>query len=252
MSNNFTKPTAGLLASNAIRLVLTVIGVMVCMQCMVHQQQPSEHCGIFRPKDRILFFDTFFSVYENSARIPLFFPKSELELSEIVSSAKANQCKVRVRGAGRSAGEVIKTKEDRNVVIVHLLYMNSTWQETIDEDSCIVTIGAGKSLNDMMHLARPKACLMKSSTAQPIFSVGGIMSSHIGGNGFNTGFLYDHVVGVRVMNASGAVFDVTEEDELRKYRGAEGFTGIVLAYKYQLQKATDYRMSISDFYYDSL
>ncbi|KAH9254655.1 hypothetical protein BASA81_007412 [Batrachochytrium salamandrivorans] len=174
---------------------------------------------------------------------PVLFPKTEAELKSIVKRAAQRGCKVRVRGAGHSSNGIIAQAAEKKVVVVHLGRLKTTaWPDSINAKTCVATIGTGKSLLGLIAMAKPAGCVHFTQTAFPLFSVGGVISNSVTGNGHGAGMFYDYVVGVRVMLPSGEIRTITDESSLRFFRGAYGLTGIILSIKYQLKRDYQFQM----------
>lgn len=182
---------------------------------------------------------------------PVLFPTNEGELASILSAAALGGCKVRVRGAGHSFNGLVMQRTEEDVVVVHLeeFVNRAGWTDFINTASGIATIGAGRSILDLMSMTRPEGWLMGSHTFATYFTIGGVMSNSVAGASSGKGFLYDMVTEALVMFPNGTVGEVSGP-MLPKYLGHYGLTGIVLAYRLQMSKDMGLSMQYVDFSYD--
>jgi hypothetical protein len=182
---------------------------------------------------------------------PVLFPKDDAELLDIVTAARTGGCRVRVRGAGHCEDGVVMQKTDQDdgggeIVTINLSKYTppAAWNGVLDTTSNpnrpTVRISTGASLLEMAGVIRPQGYLPISSYPLPSFSVGGAYlnpSTH--GATYGSSRLAPHVIGVRVLKASGVIEEYhidTDAATLKTFRGSMGLLGIVTAVEIRLRK----------------
>lgn len=180
---------------------------------------------------------------------PVLFPKDDSELSNIVTTAKANDCKVRVRGSGHSEDGLVMQKFDEldeEVVVVNLkdyIPDDDSWNEIIDTTVPSVKMSAGASILKMMSVIRPQGYLTATSTAGRFFSLGGAyLNPSVHGASYDTSRFCGQVLSMRVMDADGGI-SIYSGDDVKDFRGSMGLLGIVTALEIQIRQDTGLRMT---------
>ena len=187
----------------------------------------------------------------------MLFPTNDEELCGIVSTAKSNGCKVRVRGAGHSEDGLVMQKLDElhyDVVVVHLKDYTPTqvaddgstgesWNGLLGTDS--VKVPTGWSTLELMAAIRPKGYLTKTNTAGRIFSVGGAyLNPSVNGNVIDESRYAAQVRSVRTMDANCNIKVYSGED-VKDWRGSVGLLGIFTAVEIDVVKDTGLTMTRS-------
>lgn len=214
-------------------------------------KQTYEKCGFSSDIRHDTWYDQTFT---NS---PVLFPTNDEELCEIVSTAKSNGCKVRVRGAGHSEDGLVMQKLDElreQVVVVHLKDYTPTqeaddgstgkaWNGVLGADS--VKVPTGWSTLELMAAIRPQGYLTKTNTAGRIFSVGGAyLNPSVNGNVINESRYAAQVRSVRTMDADCNV-KVYSGGAVKDWRGSAGLLGIVTAVEIDVVQDTGLTMTRS-------
>ena len=175
---------------------------------------------------------------------PVLFPTNDEELCTIVSTAKTNGCKVRVRGAGHSEDGLVMQKLDElgdaDIVVVHLKDYTPTdiandgstgasWNGVLLEEQSTAKVPTGWSTLELMGLIRPLGYLTRTNTAGRIFSVGGAyLNPSVNGNVIEESRYAAQVQSVRTMDADCNV-NVYSGQDVKDWRGSAGLLGIVTA-----------------------
>jgi hypothetical protein len=190
-------------------------------------------------------FATWFGTLHSDS--PVLFPRTDAELSAIVTAASRRGCKVRVRGAGHSEDGLVMQKQDENVIVVHLKdYVPSdpAWDGVIDAAKPSVKIRTGASLLELIATIRPRGYLLRSFTAGAIFSVGGVyLNPSVMGPIFAESRLATHVLSFRVMGPSGNITVYTDADDVKVFTGSMGLLGIVTAVEISIRRETRLKMT---------
>jgi len=177
------------------------------------------------------------------------FPQSLDEVASIVTQARSAGCQVSVRGSGSSQNGIVAQRNERNLVIIHLSKLDLSQTEWRDQyfpgTEDIFTnpfphrarIGAGRSLLQLQAMIRPEGALLPVQPATFFFSIGGVvMAPVVGAYQNNRGYVYDYVTGMLVMDSSGVVSEVFEEEQINQIIGSQGLTYILLAAEFKLRQ----------------
>jgi FAD/FMN-containing dehydrogenase len=191
---------------------------------------------------------------------PVLFPTNDEELCTIVSTAKKNGCKVRVRGAGHSEDGLVMQKLDElgdaDIVVVHLKDYTPTdsatdgstgasWNGFLLEEQSTVKVPTGWSTLELMALIRPQGYLTRTNTAGRIFSVGGAyLNPSVNGNVIEESRYAAQVQSVRTMDAECNV-NVFSGQDVKDWRGSAGLLGIVTAVEISVVKDSGLTMTRS-------
>lgn len=239
-----------------ILLLLLALHVSAIDDSPVHHHEDDElrfpsrtftKCGFTSSENHATWYG---SLFTNS---PVMFPTNDLELANIVTTAKANGCKVRVRGSGHSEDGLVMQKLDEldeQVIVVNLkdyIPDDPSWHRNLNQAVPSVKMSAGSSLLAMMQFIRPQGYLTRTHTAGRIFNLGGVYlnpSTH--GAAYGESRLAAQVLSVRVMNADGDITEYSGADVI-SFRGSMGLLGIVTALEIRLRQDAGMQM-----YQDSL
>ncbi len=172
--------------------------------------------------------------------LPTLFPQSEQELSAIIAKARQNNCRVRPVGATHTVSGTVAQKTETNVVTVNLAdVVPDNWNFKLDEARGIVRAPAGASLFDLQAFIRPKGYLLPTSTASPLFALGGVfLTPSVHGAFIEEDRVTTLLMGVRAMLSDGAITEEFGEEDMRKWRGSLGFLGIVTGVEVRVRKDT--------------
>ena len=125
----------------------------------------------------------------------------------------------------------MQTKE-KTTLVVSLAYHTTSdpnWQDALNAKKSNIRIGAGKTLLDLMTIARPSGFLLKTRTAGRLFSIGGVIANSVHGGGKGAGFFYEQVSGLLVMTFDGTIHEITVASDLSHWLCSTGLLGIILA-----------------------
>ncbi len=142
-------------------------------------------------------------------------PRTEIEIARVVAGAS----QVRLVGSGHSFNDGLATAGatmslDRLSGIIN-----------IDRESRRATVRAGTRLRDLTPELRADGLAIRSLASHDAQSVAGILSSDVHGTGRLPAHLSDQVVGLRIVDGTGAIHDVEPGDEL--FAAAIGGIGAV-------------------------
>lgn len=182
------------------------------------------------------------------------YPTSDADVLRILSRARSEGKRVRVKGAGHSYDGLVAQRIEDDVEVINLsryVPPAPTWSDGLSQSTGTLLVSAGKSFLDVMALVRPYGWILPTQTAGPFFSVGGVVSNTVSGGVLGEGFMYDCVVGARVALSNGTIFYTENESQLRKIRGSLGYTGVVLQYRLRLEEDRGIAFDELNFYYDT-
>lgn len=189
--------------------------------------------------------DLNFAVWGNhfETDLPTIFPKSEAQLKATINKAAANNCRVRPVGATHSVSGIVAQKAEVNVVTVNLadVTVPNTWNFVLDKKNLLVRAPAGASLFDLQAFIRPQGYLLSTSTASPLFALGGVfLTPSVHGNTIAEDRVTSLLMGVRAILANGTIVEERGEEAMRKWRGSLGFLGIATAVEVRVRKDTGF------------
>lgn len=178
--------------------------------------------------------------------LPTIFPKSEPELVGIIAKARTNNCRVRPVGATHSVSGIVAHKAETNVVTVNLADVSvpAFWNFEIDEEKLVVRAPAGASLFDLQRFIRPKGYLLPTTTASPLFALGGVfLTPSVHGSTIAQDRCTTLLMGVRAILANGRIVEERGESAMHKWRGSLGFLGLVTAVEVRIRRDTGIKFS---------
>lgn len=198
---------------------------------------------------------------------PWVMPKSDADVANLLAYAKSKNYTVRISGAGHSAPGIVTDGLDDHVFVTSLgtytapeeynFQLNESDTDcgepgsfvgdtlnTPNKGTCITAwFNAGFSLFNVASLIRPHNLFTAANPAGYFFQVGGVIANSVHGPGYDNGFLFETVLAMRVMDASGKIHLVTSEKDLRYWRHSYGLLGIILAVKFKLEKRNGMHMT---------
>jgi len=236
-----------------MKLVITwsIVIVVALAGCLVGGSPASltyEKCGFYSDENFHTWFDSQY-LFTNS---PVLFPKNDDEIRNIVTTAKANGCKVRVRGAGHSKDGVVMQKldelEDFETIVINLKDYtpdDSQWDAVLDPSTPSIKISAGASIVEMLSIVRPVGYLPTTVMDGRYFSVGGAyLNPSCHGATIEESRLAAQVLSFRVMDADGVITDYTDIESVKEFRGSMGLLGIVTAVEVKLVQDNSFEMTL--------
>lgn len=163
-------------------------------------------------------------------------PATEEEVAELVVGADA----VRVVGAGHSFNDSLATSG----TTISLDELSGVLD--IDRETRRVTAWAGTRLRDLTRALLDEGLAVSSLASHDAQSLAGILSTDVHGTGAGPAHFSDHVVGLRLVDGTGALHDLSPDDELfRAAVGGIGAVGIITRVTIQCVDAFDLRQRSS-------
>ena len=144
-------------------------------------------------------------------------PGSEEELARVVAGA----ARVKVAGSGHSFTDIACT----DGVMVDM----SRMRRVLSVDGSDVTVEAGITLRDLGEELRARGLAMENQGDVDPQTLAGAISTATHGTGGGFGNLSSQVVGVRLVDGTGELRDITGGDELRAARVGLGALGAIAA-----------------------
>lgn len=162
--------------------------------------------------------------------LPIFRPKTEAELQEIVANASLDDRLCAVRGGGYSQGQQFLSYDPRQVVLsLDELTLEGGNNVTYEPDTEIVTCSAGSTWSQVQDLISQHGRALPVMQASNIFSVGGSLSTNIHGWNHHMGSLCNHIARIRYVDKDGVIQTITPEDPMFKYMaGGFGRFGVIV------------------------
>mmetsp|Transcript_57887 Transcript_57887/g.166034 ORF Transcript_57887/g.166034 Transcript_57887/m.166034 type:complete len:707 (+) Transcript_57887:84-2204(+) len=173
---------------------------------------------------------------------PWVMPADEDSIRNLLNYARTNGYKVRISGAGHSAGGLVTDGENTEVLVISLGEYKSSDEEwefgmrSMPDGSARATVNAGWTFMHLFQKIRPKGFFVPATTAGYYFSLGGVVANGVHGGGYEKGFIYTYVTRMRVMGYDGVIRIVEDEEELKHWRGSFGLLGLILGMEFRLEK----------------
>ena len=166
------------------------------------------------------------NVFGKTLREPVYYPKTEAELLDLVKIAKQQKRQISVIGSGFSQGRQTVPGQV-NSVAISLKHLN---QIQLSGNKKTVTAGAGATWEQVqMALDKQGKSVIVKQASDP-FSIGGSIGINCHGWAHQAGPLSNTVKEIRVINAKGQIETLKESDEdFKLYFGTLGYFGIVLS-----------------------
>jgi hypothetical protein len=178
---------------------------------------------------------------------PWVMPKDDAALKNLLSFARDRGYKVRISGAGHSAGGIVTDGENNQVLVLSLAEYTAQgeWEfrtRHMPDGSVRAKVNAGWTQAHLYQKVRPHGYFLPAQTAGYFFSLGGIVANSVHGGAYNQGFVHSYVTGMRVMTYDGDIKVIDTEEELRYWRCSFGLLGIILGIEFQLEKRDHLQM----------
>lgn len=147
-------------------------------------------------------------------------PTTEAEIIDVVRRSR----RVRVVGSGHSFNAGIVSEET-------LLSLDDyAGPITVDLSTGRITVRAGTRVRDVVQLMLGHGLAFTALPSHDAQSIGGILSTNVHGTGRDWGFVAESVVGLTIIDGTGAVHDCGPSDDLfRAAIGGIGAVGIISA-----------------------
>jgi len=171
---------------------------------------------------------------------PWVMPKTEEDIRKALAYAKAKGYKVRVSGAGHSAGGIVTDGKDVNTFVISLAEYSTSgeWEfgfRTLPDGSARATVNAGWTQAHLYAKTRPRGFFLPAQTAGYFFALGGIVANSVHGGSYRAGFVHSYATRFRVMLHDGSIRIIDDEAEVRNWRCSLGMLGIILGIEFQLE-----------------
>lgn len=173
------------------------------------------------------------------------------ELLDEIGSADLDARGITPRGLGRAYGDAaqngggVVVRLDDDVSRVHL-----------DVEAGILTSPAGVSLDDLMAFLVPRGFFVPVTPGTRFVTVGGAVASDIHGKNHHVdGSFGVHVLGLRVLLASGDVVETSPVDDPELFWatiGGMGLTGVILEVTFKVPRIETSRCTVNTRRYENL
>jgi len=178
---------------------------------------------------------------------PWVMPTDDAALQNLLRFARDKGYKVRISGAGHSAGGLVTDGENNQVLVLSLAEYTATgeWEfgmRTLPDGSARATVNAGWTQAHLYAKVRPQGYFLPAQTAGYFFALGGIVANSVHGGAYDAGFVHSYVTGLRVMTFDGEIKFIDKEEDLRYWRCSFGLLGIILGIEFQLEKREHLQM----------
>ena len=155
------------------------------------------------------------------------------------------------RGLGRSYGDPAQNSGG------HVLRLAPTHDDlVVDQQACIVTVGAGVSINDLLAIIIPRGYFVPVTPGTRFVTIGGAIASDIHGkNHHRDGSFGNHVTGLRLMLADTTVVDIGPSIDPELFWatvGGMGLTGIIIDATFRLIPISTNRITVETSRIDNL
>lgn len=162
-------------------------------------------------------------LYSTHAHVVI--PQSTSEVQAIIIEAERAGKTISIMGKSMSQGKQAISNRDWNVII------NTSKLNKIEIDPVLKTakVGAGASWRDLQREANQYGLAVRVMQASNIFSIGGSISVNCHGWDYKTGCLRNTILSLTLVDANGAVLEITPQDLIFDYIvGGYGAFGVVV------------------------
>eukprot|EP00443_Scrippsiella_acuminata_P090856 CAMPEP_0115486990 /NCGR_PEP_ID=MMETSP0271-20121206/60718_1 /TAXON_ID=71861 /ORGANISM="Scrippsiella trochoidea, Strain CCMP3099" /LENGTH=575 /DNA_ID=CAMNT_0002915013 /DNA_START=84 /DNA_END=1808 /DNA_ORIENTATION=+ len=171
---------------------------------------------------------------------PWVMPRDDVALQNLLTYARHRGYKVRISGAGHSAGGIVTDGENNQVLVLSLAeyVAPGEWEfgvRDMPDGSKRATVNAGWTQAHLYQKVRPLGFFLPAQTAGYFFQLGGIVANSVHGGAYNAGFVHSYATRLRVMTYDGNIRIVETEEEMRYWRCSFGLLGIILGIEFQLE-----------------
>lgn len=152
-------------------------------------------------------------------------PEDTAAVAEALSSVRAAGGNALARGLGRSYGDAAQCAGG---VVIDCTCLDGS--DSLDDETGLLTAGAGASLDGVLRQALPRGWFLPVSPGTRHVSLGGALAADIHGKNHHVdGSLSAHVESISLMTAAGEVLSGSRlgHDEFAATCGGMGLTGIV-------------------------
>jgi len=172
---------------------------------------------------------------------PWVMPKDDESLRDLLAFAQAKGYKVRISGAGHSAGGIVTDGKNNQVLVLSLAEYTAPgeWEfgmHDMPDGSKRATVNAGWTQAHLYQKVRPLGYFLPAQTAGYFFQLGGIVANSVHGGAYNAGFVHSYATRMRVMLYDGSIRVIDTEEEMRYWRCSFGLLGIILGIEFQLER----------------
>lgn len=171
-------------------------------------------------------------------------PRTEDEVVAIVKDAMASETHVRTQGAGHSFAQLLATN-DTLLTLDDVRGLITKDGNSISVDGNRVTVPGGIRLKNLIKELRARKLGLKNLGSITEQSIAGAFSTGTHGSGLKLGAISTQVLGVRLIDGSGAVRTITEQqpEHLAAARINVGALGIIT--EVTLDCVPDYQLEYS-------
>merc|ERR1719436_179499 len=178
---------------------------------------------------------------------PWVMPKDDVALQNLLAYARHKGYKVRISGAGHSAGGIVTDGENNQVLVLSLAeyVAPGEWEfglRDMPDGSKRATVNAGWTQAHLYQKVRPLGFSLPAQTAGYFFQLGGIVANSVHGGAYGAGFVHSYATRLRVMAYDGTIRIVDTEEEMRYWRCSFGLLGIILGIEFQLEQREQLQM----------
>ncbi|WP_119269869.1 FAD-binding oxidoreductase [Taklimakanibacter deserti] len=163
--------------------------------------------------------------------------KSEKDIADALSYARANGLKVSMAGALHSMGGHAFA---RNGIVLDMTGFNAV---KVDEAACAMTVESGARWHDIQNVLHPRFAV-KAMQSSDVFTVGGSISVNAHGMDHQVGAIERTLKRLRVMLADGTVVTASRTENADLYRhvvGGYGLFGVILDAEIEIADNVIYR-----------
>jgi len=192
-----------------------------------------------------------------------YYPRTVSGLQGVVKSSRENGVRIQVVGTRHSWNNLIlpQTGDPVNLVSLidpaaadHLNLFRPEFEGWLDnhgelssvigyetrldggKEVCIVEVGAGTLFLQLLIWAQKTGYFLKNSVAPSRLTLGGAILTQSHGSGLGEPALPVHVVGLKYIDVSGEVVELSNEEDIDVYISSLGLLGPAVSFKIRLEK----------------
>jgi len=176
-------------------------------------------------------------------------PRDDWDLKNLLKYSQERGYKVRISGAGHSAGGIVTDGENERVLVISLAEYQAPWDSNwefsirdMPDGSKRAKVNAGWTQFHLYERVRPLGYFLPAQTAGYFFALGGIVANSVHGGSYRAGFVHSYATSMRVMLWDGTIKIIESEEEMRYWRCSFGLLGMILGIEFQLERREKLQM----------
>ena len=176
-------------------------------------------------------------------RAKIFYPKKLEEIKEFIKKIKSENIKYIIK-TGECSYDSKSINVDYETYIISLKNFNRILK--INKKESFITVQSGSLISNVIYELKNKGFTLSSIPGGEKISIGGAISANVIGKdaSFKNPAFGDAVLELIVMTADGVTRKIMKNNEISRYIGAFGMSGIILQVKLKIKKISSKNLNV--------